>query len=535
VLEAKGSPPPDSRTAIGGIVALALLVILWAGLVVWMSPTFRGSDQVWYVEDVRTVMAGGPAQTHEVYPFSLIGPDRRFDRDRSFVHDVPVLWVWAATASATGGDAHTGILLVNMLCCLGAAGFVYLASRRFVSRAVAACAAIAMLYMPVVFWIAGQDLAEPFSALLIAAAAYVVVRWPQRLAAWFGAEALLALAALGRVWTLPLLVVLPLGILLLDEDRPWPRRSARAAAVIASGAILYLPLSLVFLNYAPATSLLAILDVSLASNNMVLYLTTAPARSTNAAGMLASLVRNAYNALRSQFSLGPSPFMLTRSFPAADLWPVNLTVVLAASGLFLRGTDRLRRCVMALAVVAFGIHVTAAILLQNAPRYVVPVLPLIVLGAAVAAGLWLERGREQRWVAYVATGLLCITLASFVAVDVANARYFRGDALVTEDRRESVAAEPITDVDTTAIDPLCRLLDDLAGEGIDFGFAELKHPVREHLDDYGLIDKLGEDRLYPTLGSAVHAFVRDYGADWVDWEDAEDVEQVTEPDAQPDA
>jgi MFS superfamily sulfate permease-like transporter len=102
-------------------------------------------------------------------------------------------------------------------------------------------------------------------------------------------------------------------------------------------------------------------------------------------------------------------------------------------------------------------------------------------------------------------------------------------------KRVVVAAEPITDVDTTAIDPLCRLLDDLAGEGIDFGFAELKHPVREHLDDYGLIDKLGEDRLYPTLGSAVHAFVRDYGADWVDWEDAEDVEQVTEPDAQPDA
>ena len=95
-------------------------------------------------------------------------------------------------------------------------------------------------------------------------------------------------------------------------------------------------------------------------------------------------------------------------------------------------------------------------------------------------------------------------------------------------RRVVVAAEPITDVDTTAIDPLCRLVDDLAEQGIDFGLAELKHPVREHLEDYGLIERLGEDRLYPTLGSAVHAFVRDYEAEWVDWEDSVEAEEAIE-------
>jgi high affinity sulfate transporter 1 len=96
-------------------------------------------------------------------------------------------------------------------------------------------------------------------------------------------------------------------------------------------------------------------------------------------------------------------------------------------------------------------------------------------------------------------------------------------------KRVVIAAEPITDVDTTAIDPLGRLVDDLADQGVEFGFAELKHPVREHLEDYGFIEKLGQDRLYPTLGSAVHAFVRDHGADWVDWEDAEEAEGAQDP------
>jgi MFS superfamily sulfate permease-like transporter len=83
-----------------------------------------------------------------------------------------------------------------------------------------------------------------------------------------------------------------------------------------------------------------------------------------------------------------------------------------------------------------------------------------------------------------------------------------------------LAAEPITDVDTTAVDPLMRLVDELRDQGVEFGFAELKHPVREHLEDYGVIGKIGEERLYPTLGSAVHSFVDDFGAEWVDWEEA---------------
>jgi high affinity sulfate transporter 1 len=83
-----------------------------------------------------------------------------------------------------------------------------------------------------------------------------------------------------------------------------------------------------------------------------------------------------------------------------------------------------------------------------------------------------------------------------------------------------LAAEPITDVDTTAEDSLKQLIEDLSGRGVVFAFAELKHPVREHLQDYGVIDLVGEYNLYPTIGSAVHAYIDATGVDWVDWEDS---------------
>jgi high affinity sulfate transporter 1 len=69
-----------------------------------------------------------------------------------------------------------------------------------------------------------------------------------------------------------------------------------------------------------------------------------------------------------------------------------------------------------------------------------------------------------------------------------------------------VAAEPITDVDTTACDMLDDLVPDLDQAGTRLVFAELKDPVRAKLRAYGLPDVLGDERFYPTLGSAVKAY-----------------------------
>ena len=78
-----------------------------------------------------------------------------------------------------------------------------------------------------------------------------------------------------------------------------------------------------------------------------------------------------------------------------------------------------------------------------------------------------------------------------------------------------IAAEPITDVDTTAADMLADLDEELNAEGTSLVFAELKDPVRAKLERYELIGPLDPDHFFPTLDAAVHAFRQKSGADWV--------------------
>jgi high affinity sulfate transporter 1 len=84
-----------------------------------------------------------------------------------------------------------------------------------------------------------------------------------------------------------------------------------------------------------------------------------------------------------------------------------------------------------------------------------------------------------------------------------------------------VAAEPVTDIDMTAADTLEELLEVLARDGVELRFAELKDPVKDRLRAYGLLERIGEAAFYPTIGTAVDAYVRASGIDWVDWEDRE--------------
>jgi MFS superfamily sulfate permease-like transporter len=66
-----------------------------------------------------------------------------------------------------------------------------------------------------------------------------------------------------------------------------------------------------------------------------------------------------------------------------------------------------------------------------------------------------------------------------------------------------LAAEPITDIDTTAIDELVELDDYLVSHGITMVLAEMKDPVVDVLRAYGLAERFSPDRFAPTVGAAV--------------------------------
>lgn len=104
----------------------------------------------------------------------------------------------------------------------------------------------------------------------------------------------------------------------------------------------------------------------------------------------------------------------------------------------------------------------------------------------------------------------------------ANAGFFVADLLAQlqpDTRQVTVTAEPITDIDATAAETIGTLLDELARRQVVLTFAELKGHVRDQLDAYGLVERVGRSRFSRTVGEAVKDYVRLHEVTWQDWED----------------
>jgi high affinity sulfate transporter 1 len=101
----------------------------------------------------------------------------------------------------------------------------------------------------------------------------------------------------------------------------------------------------------------------------------------------------------------------------------------------------------------------------------------------------------------------------------ANARTFR-DEIRRLARAEPaprwivVAAEPITDVDTTAADMLEDLDEALNARAISLVFAEMKDPVRQKIERYGLTRTIDPQHFFPTLDAAVEAYRAETRTNW---------------------
>lgn len=101
----------------------------------------------------------------------------------------------------------------------------------------------------------------------------------------------------------------------------------------------------------------------------------------------------------------------------------------------------------------------------------------------------------------------------------ANARMFGDEVRGMAEERPGlrwvlVAAEPITDVDTTAADMLADLDEWLNARGVSLVFAEVKDPVRAKIQRYELERTIDPEHFYPTLDAAVAAYIAQTRATW---------------------
>ncbi|WP_199522397.1 SulP family inorganic anion transporter [Geodermatophilus marinus] len=99
----------------------------------------------------------------------------------------------------------------------------------------------------------------------------------------------------------------------------------------------------------------------------------------------------------------------------------------------------------------------------------------------------------------------------------ANAEDFRTRALAAADAAPTppewflLNAESNVEVDLTGLDALDELRAALTDRGVVFAMARVKQDLRDALGAAGLLDRVGEDRVFPTLPTAVAAY-RDWYA-----------------------
>jgi SulP family sulfate permease len=94
----------------------------------------------------------------------------------------------------------------------------------------------------------------------------------------------------------------------------------------------------------------------------------------------------------------------------------------------------------------------------------------------------------------------------------ANAEHFKDRVHVAldenpgDERTVVLDLEGVGTIDTTAVDHLGTLLDELGQRDIDIAIARANERVLGVLDRAGLLERIGPDRVFPTINAAVRDF-----------------------------
>ena len=226
-----------------------------------------------------------------------------------------------------------------------------------------------------------------------------------------------------------------------------------------------------------------------------------------------------------------APWLL-QNLPSTALAAVVISAALRMFDLAsLRAFHRVRRSDFVLSLVAFlavaglgvlrGIGVAVAVSLFDVVRRVWRPHDAILGRATGVKGYHdLRRYPEAKQI----PGLLLFRWDA--PLFFANADTFRErvlgavDAAAIRVKWVVIAAEPIIDVDTTAAEMLEELDKDLLTRGAELAFAEMKDPVKDRLERYGLRARIGHEFFFPTIGVAVKSFIERHEVDFQDWEDA---------------
>ena len=438
MIDGRGRPEAATVLAIGASVAFPLAL---AAVAYVAGP--RGTDQFWYLADAQTLVETGRAVSTTVFPAAVLAGT---ELPPPFLHATLSVFT-AAVPTALLGPLG-GWLALNVVSTLVAAGAIYIAAGTVTGRAIALLAAVAWLALPLTLWLTAQPLVEPSSAALAAVALAIFARARDRLGRWLALALVLVALVLTRTSYVVLLPLIPVAYL-VERDR---RRSGGGWTTAVPGALLIAAVTAAAMLMGDAAigreqvefSAMRLLHSAIpgATDNMWFNLAMSPANVEDRLPFRPELlpIKLAAN-VETQLTGGGVPTILL------FFWSANVLAIGALVGLWRVRRDPRRRLLLLAALVPFGVHLLTLTLFQNQVRYLLPAVPGLLAGTAVAVASF---GRPRRWLeahARIAVALV-VAVALAPAVLVGRQLWVEGRAAAaTEALAAAAIDERFTDSD----------------------------------------------------------------------------------------
>jgi len=396
---------------------------IFIALFVYATPYVNGTDQYWHIDYIDSILKGNLSST-ELYPAFVLDPAWTGGLP-GFIHNMPVLYIWALFAWATGSLFH-GAMVVGALAAVLSAWFVYLAVRDAADHRFGAAAYLIVLLFPLTFWQSIQLLTETSAMLFLCAAVYLLGK--KGLAPCLGVAALLALAANSRTNALLIALMLLVFAAIRDGKRRELSRGAKVVHIAAPAALFvagYVALGALFgptLDFTvsrTALDRLAIVSTFDQTSNMALHYSTQHFSDIGFWPMIANFLGKFKTALVTQFGWSGAPSLL--------YWLHNLLFAAATVTVVLLSRREKKSAaryegfwILVVTAVSWAV---SSMVYQNQFRYNLVYMPLLVVTLCLSM-------RRLGWNIGRRFGLLLIAVVLLTAgLDAGLAYTARADAI----------------------------------------------------------------------------------------------------------
>jgi len=385
-----------------------LIISIFIFLIYWGSSSgVRGTDQYWYLADAESLINGQGVQTNNIYPVSVYKEIQSIPRP--FVHNI--LNLYFAILPGIFFGAYTGFIIMNILCSFLTAFFIYKTIIVYTKYQAALLISSLYLLLPITVWQTTQPLAEasiaPLVTLLMLLYAKISISNNNKLFNWLILVFISGLLILCRLSFLPLIFVIP--IIYLIHNRPIKIKNIFNMVALFILGFLFLLIQKKYFESNISISLLQ--SIFNFSNNKYgnmgnyFYLYPKPVTILNSINVLFT---NTIKALKIQF-------LSLNSMGILFYLPFNLMAIITFILLFKSKYKKIKNIAF-ISTLFFLLHLLTVILVQNQFRYMLVIIPPLLIVTGIALGNWkrIICFLNKKYVIFILILILILTPINFI-------------------------------------------------------------------------------------------------------------------------